>query len=230
MSNSNRLNVMDKLLITAFRLKQKRKSSFSAEDLVVSAWKSFPNTFGLRGYRNEKGELRYPDSNRVFAEIMGSKPIRKRGYLIRVGTKRYNITESGIEYAKFLVKQDYKSAPQKAALPREIENKLKNLLDSRAVRKKKENRESDITFFDACNFWKISPGSSSIEFKGSIKNLNNILSTVKNIAVNNPITFKHSGKVIDKKDIDFLEKLNEILLNKFSSELELIKKRKDERL
>ena len=133
MSNINTLTVSDKLLIASFKLEQKGKSPFSAEDLVVSAWKNFPDTFGLRGYRDNNGKLNYPDSNRVFAEIMGSKPIRKKGYLMKVGTKTYKLTESGREYAKFLHKQVDKPAPEKAALPREIETQLKLLFDSRGI-------------------------------------------------------------------------------------------------
>jgi len=229
MSNTSTLSVSDKLLIASFKLEQKGKVPFSAEDLVVAAWENFPDTFGLRGYRDNDGKLRYPDSNRVFAEIMGSKPIRKKGYLMKVGTKTYKLTESGIEYAKFLHKQVDKPAPEKAAFPREIEAQLKLLFASRAVRKMKENRESDITFFDACNFWKISPGSSSIEFQVRLENFNNMVSIVRKIIGDKSVSFEHSGEEIDSKDLDFLKNLSETLLEKFDNELELIRKRKSER-
>lgn len=69
----NMKSILEKLLIAAFELEEKGHKPFSAEDIVVASWQKFPDAFGLAGYQD-----RYPDSNRVFAEIMGSKPIRKK--------------------------------------------------------------------------------------------------------------------------------------------------------
>ena len=89
------LSITEKLLLSALDLEENGRCPFSAEDLVVSAWKKFPDAFGLAGYRDTNSQLCYPDSYRVFAEIMGSKPIRKRGLLRKVGTKMYQLTEAG---------------------------------------------------------------------------------------------------------------------------------------
>jgi hypothetical protein len=89
------LSVSEKLLLAAHTLEQQGKQLFSAEDLVVAAWRAFPLTFGLRGHADAAGTPAHPDSNRVFAEIMGSKPIRKKGLLVKTGTKMYSLTESG---------------------------------------------------------------------------------------------------------------------------------------
>src|SRR2546426_1543885 len=87
-ANKKLLSVPDKLLLAAYHLEETGRRPFSAEDLVVAAWRQFPDTFSLAGYRgSDDGQLLYPDSNRVFAEIMGTKPIRKRGLLIKVGNK-----------------------------------------------------------------------------------------------------------------------------------------------
>src|SRR2546422_184533 len=103
MRNNNGLTVPEKLLLAASELEEKGLRPFSAEDLVVSAWRKFPDTFGLAGHRGENGQPAYPDSNRVFAEIMGSKPIRKRGMLEKVGSKMYQVTEAGREHAEHLL-------------------------------------------------------------------------------------------------------------------------------
>ena len=90
------LTVHEKLLLAAADLDAEGKPRFSAEDLVVAAWRRDPEAFGLAGYPDEEtGRPRFPNSNRVFAEIMGSKPIRKQGLLMKAGTKMFAITEAG---------------------------------------------------------------------------------------------------------------------------------------
>ena len=96
----SKLSIADKLLIAALDIEKAGKKEFSAEDLVVSAWKKFPDAFGLQGYLDENGKSIYPNSNRVYAEIMGSKPLRKRGLFQKVGNKMYKLTEAGHPYAK----------------------------------------------------------------------------------------------------------------------------------
>ncbi|MBC8217893.1 MAG: hypothetical protein H8E73_05455, partial [Planctomycetes bacterium] len=68
MLQKERLTVSDKLLLAALALDGDQEKSFTAEDLVVSAWQNFPMAFGLRGHNDEDGAPKYPDSNRVFAE------------------------------------------------------------------------------------------------------------------------------------------------------------------
>ncbi len=121
MKSKDRLSITEKLLLAAYELEESGRRPFSAEDLVVSAWQKFPDAFGLAGYRNSTSSLAYPDSNRVFAEIMGSKPIRKRGFLKKVGTKMYQLTEAGHEHARTFLMEDRQTQIQKAGLPRDIE-------------------------------------------------------------------------------------------------------------
>ena len=140
MRNGNQLTVPDKLLLAAYGLEQTGTSPFSAEDLVVSAWRKFPDTFGLAGYRGGAGGLSFPDSNRVFAEIMGSKPVRKSGMLAKVGSKMYQLTEAGRDHARLLLNQSEGSKVEKAALARGTEQELKRLFAAKAVEKIKNNR------------------------------------------------------------------------------------------
>ena len=75
----SKLTVPEKLLLAALKAREVRKT-FSAEDLIVEAWRMFPDTFGLAGYSD-----RYPDSNRVLTNIMGTKGMRGKRWLRKVG-------------------------------------------------------------------------------------------------------------------------------------------------
>lgn len=222
-------SILEKLLIAAYRLQEKGRLPFTAEELVVAAWENFPDAFGLAGFRNADGKLSHPDSNRVFAEIMGSKPIRKKGYLVKVGSKIYQLTESGTEYAKQLLGQLGSAPVEKAALPRDIERELKRLFGSRALEKLKNDRSADLTFFDLCAFLGISPRSSAIELHGRIANIDKIIDAAQRVAKDRKVTFSHGGDGFGIEDLKALKTLKDLLLSKFEKELDIIKMRQDER-
>src|SRR3954470_19103153 len=101
----SKITVHEKLLLAATELENSGSKTFTAEDLVVAAWRLDPETFGLAGHLDDKGRPAFPNSNRVFVEIMGSKPIRKQGLLAKSGTKTFRLTESGRQRAEQLLRQ-----------------------------------------------------------------------------------------------------------------------------
>jgi hypothetical protein len=227
--HSKQLTVWEKLLIAAYELEREKNGElFSAEDLVVAAWKKFPDSFGLLGYKDEDGRLKYPDSNRVFAEIMGSKPIRKYGFLVKVGSKMYKLTEAGREQAKMLLNKKTDTQLEKAGLARETYQELKRLLSSRAVQKYKNGQTTEITFYDACMFWRISPSSSAIEFEGRVSAFEKILEYAR-ASHKEGVLLDHEGRKYTLKDLDMLDQLNKTLLARFKDEINIIKRRRDER-
>jgi hypothetical protein len=229
MGREFRLSIADKLLLSAYGLEESGKKPFSAEDLVVGAWREFPDAFGLAGYRDIDGHLLYPDSNRVFAEIMGSKPIRKKGFLIKVGSKMYQLTEAGREHARMLAGTPKAASTEKAAFPREIERMLKKLITSRAFDKFRTGSTETITFHDACAFWGISPRSSAIEFEGRLGNALHVINLAREAVKGRRIGFDHGRDPIAGDDIDRLVQIHDHLLKTFHREIQTIKKRTDER-
>lgn len=57
-------------------------SPFDLEDVVIEAWKQYPESFGMRKYD-------FPDVNRVKATICGSRGLVGTGILRQVGENRY---------------------------------------------------------------------------------------------------------------------------------------------
>jgi hypothetical protein len=224
------LTVSDKLLLAAYDLEESGRRPFSAEDLVVAAWQKFPAVFGLSGYRDEQGQLRHPNSNRVFAEIMGSKPIRTRGFLVKVGDKMYQLTEGGREHARELLTSGQQSPHEKVALGRDTETHLKKLLTSKVIEKVRNGRLDDMTFYDACAFWGITPMSSAIELDGQIANFEKIVKSAREaIRRERVATFSHGGPPFGTQDLDRLLEVNRLLQTKFQAELDVIRRRRDER-
>jgi hypothetical protein len=227
------LTVVEKLLLAAAGLASAGKATFTAEDLVVAAWRLDPETFGLAGHLDENGRPTYPNSNRVFAEIMGSKPIRKQGLLVKAGTKTFRLTESGRQRAQELLAaadgNGKVPAGEKLALGRDTTRTLRKLLGSRAVQKIRSAREADVTFHDASSFWGISPRSSAMQFQGRLGEIEGVLRAARSAADQRPIRFEHGGRAYTREDIDQVIELHRSMLERFTAQLDVIRRRRDER-
>ncbi|MCH7878457.1 MAG: hypothetical protein IH914_03970 [candidate division Zixibacteria bacterium] len=185
----------------------------------MAAWEMFPDTFGLKGFN-------HPDSNRVFAEIMGSKPIRKKGLLQKVGEKMYTLTELGKSVGAGFNEDNTQT---KLDASRQVVAQLKKIMSSVALKKYKAARESDITFSDVFAFLSIAPSSSAIELKGKEENLLGILRLVSSQLGSDGSSIVHGGTPILQQDIETIKSLFRDVQNEFKEELEIIRQRKHER-
>ena len=222
-----KLSVSDKLVVAANRLEINGRSPFTAEDLVVAAWRAYPDTFGLPGYAGDDGRSIYPDSNRVFAEIMGTKPVRQRGYLVKVGNKLYQLTEAGTHYAAGL--QSQAAGTEKVGLARNLKEELERLLRAKATDKFRTGRIDEITFHDACGFWKISARSTAIEFTGRYNNIEKLLASAKSATQEKSIVLRHGGDTITLNDVNNIQEAHHLMRERFAAELDVILRRTDQR-
>ena len=221
-----RLTVADQLLLSAYRLGGENGKPFTAEQLVVNAWKAFPDTFGLRGVNDDDGMPIYPDSNRVLAEIMGSKPLRRQGLVEKVGVKKYRLTEAGRVKGLDLSGNRFQDVPRRS-LDRCLQDNLRRLLRARAVTKLRRGSESTITFLDACSFWGITARSSAMALESKLANVEAVLRRVRGYAATKTVVI--GREEVSSKDIDQLLQLHGLLLATFSGELDAIRRRTDER-
>jgi len=233
MSQTTHLSVQDKLLLAAYALDRSKGISFTAEDLVVAAWSMFPMAFGLKGYLNDKGFPMYPDSNRVFAEIMGSKPLRRKGYLAKIGPKLYALTESGrlraegLEAARAKAKDRISGQASRSSLPRDHDRLLRQMLSSRALTKVKAGEIDTLTFFDACVFWGITPQSSGMKMYERLANAKRVIAQAQEIVGRGAMRI--GSKTLTGEDLQMLDEVDETLRERFSSDLKRISNRTDER-
>lgn len=81
----------DKILLAMYQLSGGTTRPLEYEDIVVAAWKLFPEDFGLRKYVRQ-----HPDASDIHKPLYG--PLKNRG-LVLSGNKKFKLTEKGIEYA-----------------------------------------------------------------------------------------------------------------------------------
>jgi hypothetical protein len=221
---ANSLTLEEKLLLVGIELEQNRRSPFSAEDLVIAAWKKFPEAFGLEGYPD------HPDSNRILTRIMGKKGLRGRGWLLKVGEKRYQLTEAGRIASRALLARDQEDTSVRASLSRVQKHLLRRLLESKAVKKYRLGEAGDIIFHDACAFWEISPRSVANTLKANIATIEAVITAAeKAIREGQGSGMTHGGAGLTQEDLKALTATHEFMLEKFTSELSIIRQRLDER-
>lgn len=220
-----KLTKAEKLLLAAVSLEQTGKRPFSAEDLVVEAWKRFPDAFSLDGYAE------YPDSNRVYVEIMGSKPLRTRGWITKIGGKRYQVTEAGHLAYKGLSWVNGESMGPSVDLSREQRLLISRLLSSTALKKARADNIESIIFPDACAFWDISSRSVAKTLHGRLQSVEAVLAAVRQvISKSSSLDLGHGGDTLELDDLELLMETHALLLEMFAKELDIIRARRDERL
>ena len=220
------LTVPEKILVCAKELADE-KGTFTAEDLVVRCWEKFSDTFGLQGYAN-----RFPDSNRVLTNIMGGKGLRGKGWLRKVGEKRYQITEVGKQAASHIDMSGQGCGPLRGAfLTREAIEILSRLMDSRALQRFRLGE--DLTFSDLCSFWNVSARSNAYQLNVAIKESDAALQAAEGSLTKEGVqnlVLPGGAIPITRSDIASARALQNHLNERFCQELDVIRRRSDERL
>jgi len=219
-----RLSLDEEVLLAGADIEANSRVAFTAEDLAIAAWKKFPDSFGMEGYP------KYPDSNRVYTKLMGKKGLVGRGWLVKVGEKRYQLSEAGKIMAKALGSTVAPTTGLRAILNRDQKLILEKLLSSRVVTKLKAGGVEGVGFHDACSFWDISPRSNASNLQARLQTVESVIETAnKAISEWGEITLTQGGSPIGTREIEVLRETNLLLLQRFKEDLDIIRKRTDER-
>lgn len=222
----NAKTVPEKILICAIEL-DTDKGTFTAEDLVVRCWQRFPDTFGLQGYAEK-----YPDSNRILTNIMGTKGLRGKGWLRKVGEKRYRVTETGKHAYAVNAGSDNPAERRRAAgLDRSVVEILERVFKSRALQKFRIKQQ--LNFGDLSAFWNVSPRSNAYQLNVAIKDTEAALSAADDLlkeAGTSSIVVPNTSVAITRSDLALVQSLQNHLKETFMSDLNVIRQRDDERL
>ncbi|MEL6445853.1 MAG: hypothetical protein AAFR95_13920 [Bacteroidota bacterium] len=224
-----KLTIAEKLLLAALNVREESKT-FSAEDLVVRAWELYPDSFGLAGYADQ-----YPDSNRVLTNIMGSKGMRGKGWLRKVGQKQYRVTSKALSDGAELMQQDAVIADESGSLRAELDRKtsteLDRLVDTRAAKKILDRVDGTISFADACGFWDITVRSNANTLRVRLHEVSTLLERALLLAeASDGRGLKLSQHSVTASDLDQLIQGHQWLQERFAAELGVIRQRDDERL
>ena len=207
------MNHHDRILLAASKL----DGEFTAEQLVVKAWKLFPRTYGLSGF-----EDLYPDSNKPLSYVMGQKGLVTRCWLKKLRPKVYSVTMAGLNRLAYLEECEKRKQPTIPPAKYQENIFLNRLVNSEAYRKYQDGSfNKDVTFRDACEFW----GA------GNPPDLEPVFETIHALTEmeeNYPAKGKliTTGQIVTAGDLRNLTHCHRWLDNRFRPHLKLLKNRK----
>jgi hypothetical protein len=182
-----------KILAIMYELCKGHQKPVLYEDIVVAAFKRYPEEFQLRGYPE------YPDSSDIH------KPLyqMKRKGLVRSANKAFELTPRGLEVARQVC---FSESVNKERLTKVEEAEKNRILASAAYRLFKEGRQNSILDTDFFEYLGVTVRTGKGDFLGR---LNNVECAIE--------AFVDKQRDADSAD---LQELHKFLLDKFKTEIE----------
>lgn len=129
------------------------KKTFTAEDMLISAWERNKSAWGLRGHEDE-----HPDSDKILKELFsrGSSGLVAQGLLEQVSPLVFRLSPAGLVAASELNPDDIK-VREKAS--RELQEQIKAILGHPVFCSWLDDPATPKSFHKAGSFWGIAPGT-----------------------------------------------------------------------
>lgn len=183
-----KISTADKILSAMYDLSGGTTKPLKYEDIVVAAWKKYPQDFCLRGYD-------YPDSSDIHKPIYG--PLKSRGF-VRTANKFFSITEHGLTYIKNLSQPDFASEATdiRERLGRDEQQEVERILQSDAFAIFERGEKEKILDSDLYSFYGVTVRTGRNEFLGRVASVETAIKNAINIHTNNP-QFKILSQLVE---------------------------------
>lgn len=166
MKESDDISQAKMVLLATYRVSQMVGNRIPFEDLVIQAWKDYPDQFSLRDHPE------HPDSYRVYNRIYTTL-ITER-WLVSLRKQVYRLTDKGMGIARELESRssvkDKEGTTKPNNLTRDEEEFFNHAVRSRALAAWKQNKKADLIDYDARLFFQFSTGTPVRERKRKLEN------------------------------------------------------------
>ena len=135
-------------------------SMSSYEDIVVRAWKLFPQEFGLRGYVDA-----YPDASDMHKPLYG--PLKRDGY-VRVQNKKFGLTDHGLAIAELLTRPEATIAGGPGRVRRDQLIELERIAKKPAVALVARDQSDELVDTDLYDFYGVTVRTKPANFAGRV--------------------------------------------------------------
>lgn len=198
------------------------QKSFTAEDLLLAAWKRDPLAWGLRGHERE-----HPDSERIYVELdrasLRGRNVRGGlvglGLLDKVQKRTYRLTPAGLSAASAVAGAD-PGARGKAE--RALSDAVASILSHPVFLNWLKDPATPRHFRDAGYFWGIAPGTPPSVIRTRVNYVDETLSTAKSLLDKqgaDEMAARHGKLLFDRNDIKRAMEFQMSLKEKFARDL-----------
>ena len=193
------------------------QKTFTAEDLLLTAWKRNPLAWGLRGHETE-----HPDSERIYVELDRASV---RGGLVGLGIfekvrqRTYRLTVVGLAAASEVAGAD-PSARGKAE--RALADAVAVILSHPVFGEWMKDPTTPKHFRDAGHFWGVAPGTPPSVIRARIGEVDRTLEKARSLLDTKrveEIAARHGKALFDRVDIDRAMEFQATLKRRFAKDL-----------
>jgi hypothetical protein len=188
------LTQADQTLIAFFRAANGSTNRVPYEEIVLEAWRAFPESFSLRNHPE------HPDASDIHKRLY--QTLKPAGYIVSLGNKIFRLTDAGVAHAAALMDQSSPTSHQRTRLSRDEERLLQHSLKSRALEKWELGNSDAIIDYDARLFFQFSTGTSRKDRRLRLKAMQDMITSASNL---------------DHPKADELRQLTDYLHKKFRS-------------
>lgn len=206
--------IAQQVLQAARQLELEGHRPFSAEALIVAAWRSNPHAFGLKGFAEQ-----YPDSNRVLSVIMGERGLARQGLLDKVGVKLYTLTDHGRKVLAGETRRratlDSDAVGGRKKLPVVVDRLLSRLATSLALSRFRLGSKEMITLPVACDFWGVPNAQDMDALRRAAENTSQLLEKASREFPADMMELS-SGRVLQRREMEMMLAVQGFLAEQFS--------------
>jgi len=197
-------------------------ATFTAEELLLVAWKRDPMAWGLRGHEHQ-----HPDSEKIYVELdrasVGGRNVRGGlaglGLLDKVQRRTYRLTSAGLALASEVTG----AAPSmRGKAERALADAIANILDHPVYHEWVKNPNMPRYFRDAGHFWGVAIGTPPSVIRKRISEIDRTLDRAKAMLDqnnHNEVASRHGHILFDRKKLESAAQFQTMLKGRFAKEL-----------
>jgi hypothetical protein len=213
-----RVGLREQVLLAALdRTNGDLDQTFTAEDLLLSAWTRDPLAWGLRGHETE-----HPDSERIFisldrASVRGG--FVGIGLFEKVSQRTYRLTPTGLKAASEVTGVE---TSIKGKSDRALANAIGAILSHRVFHEWIKDPTFPKHFRDAGHFWGIAPGTPPSVIRARITDVDNTLDAAQSLLDSkrtDTIAAQHGKLLFDRNDVTRALDFHNTLKGRFAKDL-----------
>jgi hypothetical protein len=199
--------------------------TFTAEDLLLAAWRRDPFAWGLRAHEKD-----HPDSEKIYTELdrasIGGRNVRGGlaglGLLEKVRQRTYRLTTKGLAEASAVAGAD---PAARAKMERTLSDSLAAILSHRVFVDWIKDPATPKHFRDAGHFWGIAAGTPRSVIRTRIASIDNTLETAESILDKHgaeEMSSRHGRALFDRNDIERAKEFQSLLKSRFAKDLQTL--------